>query len=487
MTAKINSSATSGTAADLRWRQLVAPPDYENPIPKSRYHLVVVGAGPAGLIISIAAAGLGAHVALVEKNRMGGDCLNVGCVPSKALLEATRTQGASFASAFTSMRTVRADISAHDSVERYTNAGVDVFLGSASFVDEANVAVGDQILHARRVVIATGARASVPPIPGLRHARPLTNESVFDLTEQPKTLAVIGGGPIGCELAQVFARLGTEVHLFEAADRILGNEAREAAAVVQKSLHEAGIHLHLNTAISEVERRGSLVFLTSDEGTVSTDQLLVAAGRRANTEDLNLAGVGVETTETGQISVDPHLRTSNPRIYAAGDVCSRLQFTHHADAQARIVVQNALFFATAKTSKLIVPRCTYTSPELAQVGPTAAELATKNMAFDTYRIDYSELDRGRTQGDTDGFIEVLTEFGGGQILGATIVGEDAGEQIAAIVLCMAHDLGIDAFGKAIFPYPTRAEALKRLADQFQRKKLTPRTRALFGRWFRWTA
>lgn len=475
-----------GFEHDRAWRRLTAPKDYRNPEPRERYHLVVIGAGPAGLVIAIGAAGLGAKVALVEKQAMGGDCLNVGCVPSKSLLEHTAGGRRTFDEAYSWMRSVRAKIAEHDSVERYRSAGVDVFLGSARFIDERSVAVDGAVLVGRRIAVATGARAALPPIPGLADAKPLTNETVFDLDRQPRRLAIIGGGPIGCELAQAFARMGTEVHLLEAAERLLANETCAAGEIVARALQKAGVTVRLSAAVAGVSRRGSRIAIETADETLSADQVLVAAGRRANTDELNLAAVGVEADAAEQIIVDKYLRSTNRRIFAAGDVCSRLKFTHHADAQARIVVQNALFFPSATTTRLIVPHCTYTDPEVAQVGRSEADLARLGIPYDRFFAAYGDLDRGRTQGDEDGFVEILTRRHRAEMLGATIVGRDAGEQIALLCLAMAHGFGIDRFGKALFAYPTRAEVLKRLADDFNRGKLTPRAKSLFARWFRWT-
>ncbi len=417
---------------------------------------------------------------------MGGDCLNVGCVPSKSLLEFTAKPDASFDGAYEWMRGVRAAIAAHDSVERYTQAGVDVFLGPARFVAGDRVAVGSAELEARRIVIATGARASLPRIAGLADSRPLTNESIFDLESQPARLAVLGAGPIGCELAQAFARLGTVVDVFEAADRILVNESATAAAVVSEALVASGVRLHTSAGITGVARRGSQVAITTTDEELSADQLLVAAGRIPNTDELNLAGAGVATDAGGHVIVDSYLRSTNRKVYAAGDVCTALKFTHHADAHARIVVQNSLFFASRKIDRLVVPRCVYTSPELAQVGATEHELELDERAFDRYRVEYAELDRGRTQGDDTGFIELLVEHGGKKILGATIVGQDAGEQLAPVCYAMAHGNGIDSFDRVLLPYPTRAETLRNLATQYNKTRLTPRARAWFDRWFRWS-
>lgn len=483
-------SESTQTDHNALWRRLVFPDKHANPSPASRYHLCVIGAGPAGLVTSIAAAGLGAKVALIERQAMGGDCLNVGCVPSKALLEFTRThQGqGSFTPAFEWLRKVRAEIAQHDSVERYSGAGIDVFLGEAAFRDRQSVVVDSREIHARRFVIATGARASLPSIPGLDTAGALTNESVFELREQPARLAIIGAGPIGCELALVFARLGTKVDLIEIAPRIMQTEHPDASTLVMQSLEQAGVALHLSARIREVSRNsGGLVTIKLANGALHADELLVAAGRRANTETLKLESAGVDLTERGLIVVDDRLRTTNRRIFAAGDVCSALQFTHHADSHARIVVQNALFYPGASTRKLIIPHCTYTQPEVAQVGRLAHELEQQGIAFDTYRVAFGELDRGRAEGDTEGFAEVLTRRGSDQILGATVVGHDGGEQIAPLCLAMNNKIGLGSIAGTVLPYPTRAEYIRRLADQYNKTRLTPTVSRMMHKWFRWTA
>ena len=481
------TTAYPGSDHDQRWRRLVYPDDYRNPRPAGRYHLIVIGAGPAGLVTAIAAAGLGARVALIEKGSMGGDCLNVGCVPSKTLLEFTtqRAHSDCFAEAFAWLRQVRAQIAEHDSVERYVAAGVDVYLGAARFVSGDAVEVEGDSLSARRIVIATGARAAVPPIPGLAEARPLTNETVFDLRERPRRLAIIGGGPIGSELAQAFSRMNVEVHLFEMADRVLALEAREAGETVTEALSRSGVRLHLNASVARVDWRGAEVVVTANGAETAADELLVAAGRRANSEDLDLEAAGVETGAGGLIVVDDYLRTTNQRIYAAGDVCARLQFTHNADAHARIVVQNALFVPTATTRRLIIPHCTYTDPEVAQVGRSQAELERDGTAFDTYRVAFGALDRGKAQGDEHGFAQVLAARNDGRILGATIVGRDAGEQLAPLCVAMTNGLGLGRLARTVLPYPTRAEYLRRMADEFNRKRLTPTASRMFRTWFKW--
>ena len=475
-----------GSSYDEVWRGLICPPGYRNPSPKSRYHLVVIGAGPAGLVTSIAAAGLGAKVALVEKRAMGGDCLNVGCIPSKALLEFTaRHRGPEcFDAAFSWLREVRAKVSPADSIDRYRDAGVDVFFGAARFADESTVAVGDIELSSRRTLVATGARAALPSIPGLPEAKPLTNETLFELRSRPSRLAIVGGGPMGCEMAQAFSRMGVDTHLIEIAPRILPSEPPAASDAVAAALRRDGVSLYLGTGVTGILRRGSSVLLSTTGAPITASEVLVAAGRRANTDELNLAAVGVAAHADGLIQVDKYLRTSNPKIYAAGDVCSRLPYAHNADAQARIVVQNALFFASATVNEGVIPHCTYTNPEVARVGASRQELESRGVPFDAHRIDFGELDRGQAQGDEDGFAEILTKRGEPAILGATIVGRDAGEQIAALCVAMANGLGLDAFAKTILPYPTRSEYLRRIGDAHNRKRLTSAARSMIRSWLR---
>ncbi len=465
-----------GDVYDQAWLAEVAPQDHVNPQARPFYHLVVIGGGSAGLISAIGAAGLGAKVALIEKHRMGGDCLNVGCVPSKALLEFTaHAVEPNFDEAFAWLRKVRADIAPHDSVARYSELGVDVFLGEARFSGRDSVVVDGQTLKARRFAICTGARAAVPPIPGLRECDPLTNETVFDLKVKPASIGILGAGAIGCELSQAFARLGVEVHLFEMASRVLPLESEEASAVLAQALQDEGVTLHLGQAVEAVEAGG----IVSGGKIVPVEKVVVALGRKPNTDGLSLPLAGVDVDERGFIDVDAKLRTANPRIFSAGDCATPQQFTHHADAQARALVQNALFFPSARADRLIVPHCTYTQPEVASVGSNSG-------LHDTYRVAFEELDRGRAALSADGFAEVYTRKGSDRILGATIVGPDAGEQLALISVMMSHGLGLGSVQKVILSYPTRAEFLKRLSNEYNRTRLNPTTAGLFRRWFSWT-
>ncbi len=474
----------AGEEFDGVWQALVFPTGHRNPVPAGRYDLLVIGAGPAGLITAIAAAGLGAKVALVERHAMGGDCLNVGCVPSKALLSAS-SRGLDFEQAFTWLREVRAGIAEHDSVARYSQAGVDVYLGQCAFVDPHTVEIGAQRLHMRKAVIATGAVAALPPIPGLRESAPHTNDTIFDLRRQPKRLGILGAGPIGCELAQAFARLGTEVHLLDVQARLLPAEDADASSIVARALQRDGVRLHLGAGIERVESSGtSRLIVTAGGERITVDELLVAAGRRRQLDGLGLDKAGVRFDAQKGIEVDNRLQTSHSDIYAAGDVCSRLQFTHQADAQARIVVQNALFLGRARADRLIVPWCTFTNPEIARAGLSRAEAEAAGTPFDAWRVDWTALDRARTDAAGEGFAEVLTARGADRIIGATLVGKDAGEQLAPLLLLMNNGLGLGAIGRTILPYPTRSEYLRRLADARNRRRLTPWVQKLLRLWLK---
>ncbi|MGH8289954.1 MAG: FAD-dependent oxidoreductase [Steroidobacteraceae bacterium] len=473
-----------GSGLDEEYQRLVFPPGYRNPEPAKRYNLVVIGAGPAGLVTSMAAASLGARVALIERHAMGGDCLNVGCVPSKTLLAAAAA-GHSFPVVMDRVRAVRARIARHDSVERYSRAGVDVFLGEARFESPRVVRAGETLLRTRKTVIATGARPFVPPVPGLAELAPLTNESVFELRAQPRRLAILGAGPAGCELAQAFARLGSRVDLIEAAAQVLPQEEPEAARLVADALERNGVALHLASEVRSASvGSGGKTLQLAGRGRIEADEVLVAAGRRRNVEKLDLDRAGVRLGGQSAIEIDARLRTSHRDIYAAGDVCSQYQFTHAADAHARIVVRNALFHGRARADRLIIPRCIYTKPEVARVGASARDLQRAGARFDRYRVGWAELDRGLTDDAADGYAELLTGARSGRILGATLVGKDAGEQLAPVVLLMTLGLGLGDLGPFVLAYPTRSEYLRRLADAHARTRLTPRIAGALKWWLR---
>lgn len=481
----------------------VHPPQWQNPTPSETYHLVVIGAGTAGLVTAAGAAGLGARVALIERELMGGDCLTVGCVPSKGVIGAARVAATvrdagefgvhitgvdvDFGQAMERMRSKRARISPADSAQRFTDLGVDVYFGKGSFVDDNTVSVtrpdgSVTQLKFKKAVIASGARAAAPLIDGLDSVDYLTNETLFSLTELPKRFGIVGGGPIGSEMAQSFARFGSEVFLFEMGDHILSREDADAAAIVQKQFEKDGVNLMLRSKDMRLSPDGDGIRLqgnlADDENPydIVMDQLLIAAGRAPNTNGLNLEAVNVKFDRRG-VEVNDNLRTTNPRIFAAGDVCSQFKFTHAADFQARIVIQNAMFavgpFGKKKASQLIIPWATYTSPEIAHVGLSGDDAKQAGIEIDTYVQPLEHVDRAILEGTDDGFVKVHTKKGTDQIVGATIVAENAGDLISEITVAMANGLGLAKIGSTIHPYPTQAEAIRRLGDQFNKTKLTP--------------
>jgi pyruvate/2-oxoglutarate dehydrogenase complex dihydrolipoamide dehydrogenase (E3) component len=478
------------------------PADWQNPKPAALYNLVVIGGGSAGLLAAIVAASLGGKVALIEKHMMGGDCLNVGCVPSKAIIRSAKvmgeimaahkfgieTNGATvhFDQVMERIRRVQADISHVDSVQRYTQAGVDVFLGEGRFVDQDTLAIDGAPIRFKKALIATGSRPYHPVIPGLQEAGFLTNESVWNLMEQPKRLAVIGGGPIGCELAQAFRRLGSAVALFHNAGHVLNREDADAAAIVQNTFLREGIQLVLNSQVKQVTQgeEAKVIHYECPAGADSlvVDEILVATGRSPNIEGLGLEVVGVNADNRQGVMVNDYMQTSNPRIYAAGDVAMKYKFTHAAAAAAKMVVQNALFYGHKKLSDLYVPWCTYTDPEIAHVGIYAHEAEEQGVALDTFTFHFDENDRAVADGEEEGFVKVHTKKGGDKILGATIVARQAGDMINEITLAMVAGIGLKTIGEVIHPYPTQAEAIARVAGLYTRTRLTPTVQKLFNGW-----
>lgn len=483
----------------------VHPLDWVNPKPAGRYNLVVIGAGTAGLVTAAGAAGLGARVALIECDLMGGDCLNVGCVPSKGVISAARVAAAvrqagafgvevpdgmnvNFATAMQRMRRLRARISLNDSAWRFRDLGIDVFFGQARFVDSSTVGVNGRYLNFKRAVIATGARAAAPPIPGLDTVDYLTNETLFSLTELPSRLGVIGAGPIGSEMAQAFAQLGSSVFLVEEEHGILPREDRDAAEIVQKSIVGDGVKLLCCGKKLTIRRDGEIRLIVESHGQgydEPIDKLLVAVGRAPNVEHLNLEAVGVDYDKKG-IKVNERMQTTNSRIYAAGDICSPYQFTHAADFMARIVIQNALFKGRKKSTSLVTPWCTYTSPEIAHVGLYEGQAKEMGIGIDTFVQEFRDVDRAILDGEDGGFVKVHVKKGTDTIVGATIVARNAGDMISEITLAMTHGLGLKKIGSTIHPYPTQAEAIRKLGDQFNRTRLTPFVEWLFNTWLAWT-
>ena len=470
--------------ADDEWSSLVFPSDYTNPTPQKKYHMVVIGAGPAGLVAAIGAAGLGAKVALIESKAMGGDCLNVGCVPSKALLASAKKVKAGKLKpieAIDWVHQVRANISHHDSVERFSDLGIDVFLGSGQFKDANTVTVGDAELKSKSFVIATGSHPFVPPIDGLADVEVHTNETIFDVESLPKSIGILGGGPIGCEMAQAFADLGSEVHLFEMADQILIREHPEAAKLVSDSLIKRGVNMHLGAAVSQLNKSPLGITLQAGSTAVEVNTVLAAVGRAANFKNLNLEAAGVDTHQRG-ITVDKHYRTSQKHIFAIGDVSTPYQFTNHADAQARAVIQNALFPGNKSFDVNFLPWCTYTDPEIAHIGLSKQQADKDGVEYDTYRYDWKDSDRAQSEDDRIGFAEVITPKGSDKILGATLVGTDAGDQIAPLSIMLSTGTGLKDLSGTLFCYPSRSEYLKRLSDAFNKTRLTPNAAKLMKFW-----
>lgn len=484
----------------------VHPPDWVNPRPSGRYNMVVIGGGTAGLVTAAGAAGLGARVALIERDLLGGDCLNVGCVPSKALIRCARAfadvrdaekfgvrvpPGAKvdFPTVMERMRRLRGSISGNDSAARFRDLGVDVFIGRGEFTGPDTIQVGDATLTFARACIATGARAVALPIPGLAETGFLTNETLFSLTELPERLAVIGAGPIGCEMAQSFARFGSSVTLLEAQRQLLTREDRDAAERIETALIGDGVKLICCCDIKAIGGDGEdKVFTLNCEGKtheLRVDAILVGVGRAPNVEGLGLEAAGVEYDGRAGVRVDETLRTTNKRVFAAGDICFPYKFTHTADAMARIVIQNALFFGRARTSTLTIPWCTFTDPEIAHVGLYPRDAEAKGIAIDTFTVELSDVDRAILDGEDQGFLKVHVRKGTDKIVGATLVARHAGEMISEITLAMVSGSGLSTLARTIHPYPTQAEVIKKAADAFNRTRLTPRKKRILERILSW--
>ncbi|MBE7461872.1 MAG: mercuric reductase [Planctomycetes bacterium] len=487
------------------WVEHTHPAAWENPEPVPRYNLLVVGGGPAGLVAAAGAAGLGAKVALVEKHLLGGDCLNVGCVPSKALIRSARSirevreasqygvvlpDGArvAFGKVMERMRTLRARISKHDAAGRFKELGIDVFLGSGRFTGPESFEIGGKRIRFSRACIATGARAAAPPIPGLKDIDYLTNETLFSLTQLPKRLAIIGAGPIGCEMAQAFARFGSEVCLIQAQAGVLPREEHSASEIVERALLRDGVKLFSRGKELQVLNLEGKPRLTVSGGEGSydfvVDQVLVSTGRAPNIEELGLESAGVAFDKTG-VLVNEYLQTDNPRIYAAGDICSKYKFTHAADAQARIVIRNALFFGWSKASTLTIPWCTYTDPEVAHVGLSVADAKTQGVEVQSITIPWDVVDRAILDGETEGFLHVLLRSGTDRILGATLVGRHAGDMISELSLAITHGIGLGKIGSTVYPYPTKAEIVKKAGDAYNRTRLKPAVKRILESILRW--
>jgi len=469
-----------------------------------RYDLIAIGGGTAGLVTAAGTAALGLRVALVERHALGGDCLWTGCVPSKALIASAKLAhqmrhaerlglvGTSPAHAFQTVmervRARRALVAHHDDPQRFRDMGVEVVFGAAAVSGTGRVSVDGRTLESKRIVIATGAVPSVPPIPGLAEAGYLTHATAFDQDELPPHVTVLGGGPIGLEFAQVYQRLGAQVTVVEMLPQLLPREEAEAVRVVHQALEEEGIVVHVATRVERVEREAGrlAVYGRGTDGSevrIATDQVFVATGRRPNTSGLGLEALGVDL-DRGAVKVNAALRSSVKGIWAAGDVAGGPQFTHVAEYHAKLVLRNAIFPFSSKVDYSAVPAVTYTDPEVARVGLTEAEAQERFGKVEVHRYPFADLDRAIVDGHDTGFVAIVTRPNG-KILGATIVGSGAGDLLMPLVLAMKRGITLPSLARIVYPYPTMAEGIKRAADGYYRQKLAGRTGSWLRRVVRW--
>ncbi len=470
-------------------------------------NLVVIGAGSAGLVASLIAATVRARVTLIERERMGGDCLNTGCVPSKALIRSARMADyarrggefglepvpveVDFSRVMARVRSVIAAIEPHDSVERFTQLGVDCVKGEARILSPWEVAVDGRTIAARNIVIATGSRPRVPPIPGLDQVDYLTSDTLWDITELPERLLILGAGPIGCELAQAFARLGSRVTLVTHAQRVLPREDEEASAQLMAAFERHGIAVHVRhePRLVEVDQDGPRCRLEGPGGFVAVpfDRLLLAVGRSPNVEGLGLEALGITLAPAGTVAVDDYLCTAIPTIYACGDVAGPYLFTHMASHQAWYAAVNALFgrLRRFRVDYSVVPWATFTDPEVARVGLNEQEALQRGIAYEVSRYDLDDLDRAIADGEAHGFIKVLTEPGRDRIIGATIVGYHAAELVNEFVLAMKHGIGLNRILATIHIYPTLSEGNKFLAGEWRKARKPERLLEWARRYHQW--
>lgn len=442
------------------------------------YELVIIGGGPAGLKAALTAAQGGHTVAMVERNLTGGTCVNFGCTPSKSLIRAARAMyqardgekfgyrldtapQVDFAAVMTRVREMRAAASSSHAVSVAAGAGIDVFLGDASFVGVDTIEVEERRLRFQKALITSGSKAAVPKIPGLDTAHYLTNETVFELTELPRRLICVGAGTINCELAQAFCRLGSEVDLVGSKGSLLATEASEASEVITKRLIAEGVRLHSGVRATQVD--GGQKRLTLSNGSeLAYDALLIATGRKVNVNGMGLEAAGVKFSASG-IETDDYLRTTNPAVYAAGDVTLPEKYTHAASATAKLAIANALDGAGKRLSDLVIPHCTYTDPEVAQVGIVPQEAAERGIDIQTHRLELSQVERTRIDGEADGFIALYTHQRA--IVGATFVAAHAGESLPILTLAVMQKMAPDDLAAVIHCYPTQVEAIQRVATQ----------------------
>ena len=500
-----NEQPSFESSNDYDRRELlnVHPADWKNPEPVDRYNMVIIGAGPAGLLTALNAAKVGAKVALIERDRFGGACFNVGCIPSKTIICTSRLYAemrsaenfgaqvptgitVDFPAVMERMRRVRARVSRRVSAHKLRAAGVDVFFGPARFAGRDAVEVDGKHVRFKSALVATGARPKLPSIPGIAAAGYLTNENVFDLAECPRRLLVLGGGPLGCELAQAFCRLGSQVSIAQDEPMFLGNEERDAAQILSGAMARDGIGIHLNTEAVKVRMEGKdkIVDLVSDDYkfTLTVDEILIGIGSTPNVEGLNLEAAGVQYDKEAGITTNDYLQTSNRHIYAAGDVCSEKKFPHIETAASGLVVHNALFWARERLSALAIPWCTYTDPEIAHIGMYVTEARAKGIPVKTFTVMMSDVDRAITDGEDDGFVKIHIKEGTDEILGATVAASHAGEMISEISLAMNAKIGLGALARVSHPYPTQSQAITMAANAYLATLRSPTRKWLQKRW-----
>ena len=496
----------SAAPQDALERERVAclhPPDWQNPAPRPCYDFVVVGGGTTGLVAAQAAARTGASVALVERHLLGGNCLNTGCIPSKALIRTSRLYAemrdarrygaqvpadirVDFAAVMQRMRDIRARLGRTCSARDLAAAGVDVFFGLGHFSGPDALRVGGAQLRFRKALVATGARPDTPSIPGLVAAGYCTNASVFDLTALPPRLLVIGGGPLGCEMAQAFCRFGAHTTIVQHWPLFLPREERDAAQILSEALAHDGIEVRLNTEVVDVRvvDGQKLVDLVSDDyhSSIAVDTILTGTGRVPSVGAMGLEAAGVAYDAVRGVHVDDFLRTSNPRIYAAGDVCLEDKFNDTADASARIAVGNALQGRRERLSGLITAWCTYTDPEIAHVGIYVRQARAQGIPVKTFTVLMHDVDRAVADSEETGFVKIHVREGSDRILGATVVARHAGEMINEITLAMQAGVGLGQLSRVMHPYPTQAEAITKAAEAYLRT-LGPTVTPRWRRWF----
>ena len=456
---------------------------------KFEVNLVVIGGGSAGLVSSYIAAAVKAKVVLIERHKMGGDCLNTGCVPSKAILRSAKMASYMkrseefgfkavkpvpvFKNIMQRVHKVIETIEPHDSIERYTGLGVECVTGEATILSPHEVQVGDRVITTKNIIIASGARPFVPPIEGLDKIDYLTSDNIWNITEQPKRLIVLGGGPIGCELSQAFGKLGSDVTQVEMMPTIMGREDDDAKEVVAASMKNSNVNVLTEHRALRVETENNNKVLICDnngeEVRIEFDDILVAVGRTANTSDLGLDKLGIKLRKNGTIETDDYLRTSVDNIYACGDVTGPYQFTHTAAHQAYYAVVNSLFGFLKKTKVdyRVIPWATFTMPEVARVGLNETDAKAQNVPYDVTKYELDDLDRAIADGEIQGFVKVLTKPGKDKILGVTIVGHHAGDLISEYVLAMRNNLGLKDIMNTIHLYPSLAEANKYAAGMWR--------------------